>query len=109
MTSEDERLGGWIRRVTSLNQWRRGGERAPHEPLLLLYAIGGLQRTGSAGMAYADAEPDLKRLLEEFGPPRPPHPQYPFHHLTSDGLWVVQTSSGRGSPGTGVRTLALAL
>jgi putative restriction endonuclease len=95
----------WIERVTSLNQWKRGGERAPHKPLLLLYALGRLQRTGSASVAFADAEPELKRLLEEFGPPRPPHPEYPFHHLTTDGLWVVQTPSGIGSPGTGVRAL----
>ncbi len=95
----------WITRVTSLNQWRRGGERAPHKPLLLLYALGRLQRTGSTSVAFADAEPELKRLLEEFGPPRPPHPEYPFHHLTTDGLWIVQMPSGTGSPGTGVRAL----
>ena len=98
---------GWIERVTSLNQWRRGGERAPHKPLLLLYALGRLQRTGSASMTFVDAEPDLKRLLEEFGPPRPPHPEYPFHHLTTDGLWVVQTPSGTGSPGSNVNALRL--
>jgi putative restriction endonuclease len=95
----------WIKRVTSLNQWRRNGERAPHKPLLLLYAIGRLQGTGSASVSYVEAEPDLKRLLEEFGPPRTPHPEYPFHHLTSDGLWVVQMPFGPGSPGTGVRAL----
>ena len=54
---------GWIERVTHLNQWIRGGERAPHKPLLLLYALGRLQRTGSASVAFIDAEPDLKRLL----------------------------------------------
>ena len=91
--------GSWIERVTSLNQWRRGGERAPHKPLLLLYALGRLQRTGSSSMAFADSEPDLKRLLEEFGPPRTTSPGYPFHHLTSDGLWVVRTPAGIGSPG----------
>lgn len=94
MTAED-----WVRRVTSLNQWSRGGERAPHKPLLLLYALGCLQRTGSSLIRFADAERDLRRLLEEFGPPRTTSPGYPFHHLTSDGLWVVRTSSGLGSPG----------
>jgi putative restriction endonuclease len=89
----------WVERVTSLNQWRRGGERAPHKPLLLLYALGRLQRTGSSRMAFAEAEGDLRRLLEEFGPPRSTSPGYPFHHLTTDGLWVVGTPAGAGSPG----------
>lgn len=95
----------WIGRVTSLNQWRRGGERAPHKPLLLLYALGRLQRTGSSKMAYADVEVELKRLLGEFGPPRPTSPGYPFHHLVSDGLWVVRTNAGVGSPGSNVGAL----
>jgi hypothetical protein len=89
----------WVGRVTSLNQWRRGGERAPHKPLLLLYALGRLQRTGSSRMAFAEAEGDLRRLLEEFGPPRSTSPGYPFHHLTTDGPWVVATPAGDGSPG----------
>src|ERR1039458_7420095 len=99
---ERDRLG---RAVTSLNQWRRGGERAPHKPLLLLYALGRLQRTGSSRMAFAEAEGDLRRLLEEFGPPRSTSPGYPFHHLTTDGLWVVGTPAGTGSPGPNLGNL----
>lgn len=92
---------GWVARVTSLNQWKRGGERAPHKPLLLLYAIGQLQRTGTSSIAFVDAKSDLTRLLVEFGPPRRPSPGYPFHHLTNDnGLWIVHTNSGIGSPGS---------
>ena len=90
----------WIQRVTSLNQWQRNGERAPHKPLLLLYAIGRLQRTGSSSMSFAVAESDLRHLIEEYGPPRPAHPEYPFHHLVNDGLWEVRTPAGPGSPGT---------
>ena len=90
---------GWVEQVTSLNQWKRGAERAPHKPLLLLYALGRLQRTGSASVPFSDAESDLRHLLEEFGPPRTTSPGYPFHHLTTDGLWMVRTPSGPGSPG----------
>ena len=89
----------WVKRVVSLAQWRRGGERAPHKPLLLLYALGRLQRTGSSAVSFVDAEGDLSRLLEEFGPPRKTTPVYPFHHLTNDGLWEVRTPTGVGSPG----------
>jgi putative restriction endonuclease len=88
-----------------LNQWRRGGERAPHKPLLLLYALGRLQRTGSSATPFADAESDLRRLLEEFGPPRRTSPGYPFHHLTTDGLWQVRTRIGTGSPGPNLGVL----
>lgn len=56
-------------------------------------------------MTFIDAEGDLRRLLEEFGPPRRTSPGYPFHHLTSDGLWVVRTSSGEGSPGPNLKDL----
>lgn len=95
----------WVRQVSSLNQWKRGGERAPHKPLLLLYALGRLQRTGSASVLFSEAEPDLRHLLEEFGPPRNTSPSYPFHYLTNDGLWLVRTSAGLGSPGPNLRDL----
>jgi putative restriction endonuclease len=87
------------------DQWQRGGERAPHKPLLLLYALGRLQQTGLPSVPFADAEGDLRRLLEEFGPPRSTSPAYPFHHLVSDGLWEVRTPGGPGSPGTNLRDL----
>ncbi len=95
----------WVRRVTSLNQWRRGGERAPHKPLLLLYALGRLQQTGSSRVAFVDSEAPLGALLEEFGPPRKTSSAYPFHHLTTDGLWVVRTPHGDQSPGSNLRSL----
>lgn len=31
---------GWLERVASIRQWTRNGERAPHKPSLLLYALG---------------------------------------------------------------------
>lgn len=98
-------MADWITRATSLNQWRRNGERAPHKPLLLLYALARLQRTGSSAVPFAEAEPQLRRLLEEFGPPRTTSPGYPFHYLTSDGLWVVRTTAGPGSPGPNLTAL----
>jgi putative restriction endonuclease len=95
----------WLQRVTSLKQWQRGGERAPHKPLLLLYALGRLQRTGSPDVPFVDAKSDLTRLLVEFGPPRRPNPGYPFHHLENDGLWSVRTNLGEGSPGSTIGPL----
>jgi putative restriction endonuclease len=102
MSEADE----WVGRATRLRQWRHGGERAPHKPLLLLFAMGLLQRTGSSEVAFADAKSDLTRLLVEFGPPRLPKPGYPFHHLENDeGLWFIRTNEGLGSPGSGIGAL----
>jgi putative restriction endonuclease len=89
----------WAEQVTGLRQWTRGSERAPHKPLLLLYALGQFQQHGDAPVVFGEAEEQLGRLLREFGPPRPTSPAYPFHHLVRDGLWTVTTAAGDGSPG----------
>ncbi|MGI5205800.1 phosphorothioated DNA-binding restriction endonuclease [Spirillospora sp. CA-108201] len=95
----------WVERVTGVRRWSRGGERAPHKPLLLLYALGHFQRWGDAPMFYSEVEAHLAELLREFGPPRKTSPAYPFHYLTSDGLWEVQTVDGGASPGPHVGVL----
>jgi putative restriction endonuclease len=90
----------WLDRVAHIRAWSKGGVRAPHKPLLLLYMLGRLQQLkANVPMAYSEAEKPLDALLAEFGPPHPTTSVYPFHHLTSDGLWVVKTSAGEGSPG----------
>ncbi|MEV4358706.1 phosphorothioated DNA-binding restriction endonuclease [Nonomuraea sp. NPDC049625] len=89
----------WIERVAEIRRWTRGGERAPHKPLLLLYALGHFQRHGNRPITFSAAEAELKKLLKEYGPPRDTSPGYPFHHLTNDGLWLVDTRHGPGSPG----------
>lgn len=88
-----------MERIAGIRRWSRGGYRAPHKPLLLLYALGHYQRHGAAPIPFGSAEERLARLLAEFGPPRPTSPAYPFHHLTSDGVWLVESAEGPGSPG----------
>ncbi len=88
----------WLERIAGIRQWSRNGERAPHKPLLLLYALGRLQRTGTTEVTYLEAEPALEQLLHDFGPPgRRSSPAYPFHHLQTDGLWSV-IASGPAAP-----------
>jgi putative restriction endonuclease len=73
-----------------LNVWRRGDERAPHKPLLVLYALGQLQAGAARLIPFDQLERPLERLLEEFGPPRKsPHPELPFYHLQTDGIWEI--------------------
>lgn len=75
----------------SLNVWKRGGQRAPHKPLLVLYALGKWQQ-GETEISFETAAPVLTDLLQEFGPDRKTyHPEFPFHHLQSDGVWQMET------------------
>ncbi|WP_406112838.1 phosphorothioated DNA-binding restriction endonuclease [Kitasatospora purpeofusca] len=95
----------WLDRVAKLRQWTNNEVRAPHKPLLLLYALGSFQQDADGELRYSAVEEELKRLLVEYGPPNPTTPAYPFHHLVSDGVWEVRTDRGHGSPGSGVRAL----
>ncbi|MEU1292113.1 phosphorothioated DNA-binding restriction endonuclease [Streptomyces sp. NPDC005840] len=96
----------WVDRAARLRQWSRDGVRAPHKPLLFLYALGRHQRDpGGSELPYTAVEDDLKRLLAEYGPVRATSPAYPFHHLVGDGVWEVRTDRGPGSPGTRVGEL----
>ncbi|MFI6287098.1 phosphorothioated DNA-binding restriction endonuclease [Streptomyces sp. NPDC051018] len=95
----------WIGRVGRLRQWAQNGQRAPHKPLLMLYALGRFQREPGRGLRFSEVERELQGLLQEYGPPRRTSAAYPFHHLVSDGVWEVRTERGAVSPGTGVRAL----
>ncbi len=81
-------------RFDKLNIWKQGDQRAPHKPLLVLYALGRWQQ-GKAEVTYKEAEPSLKALLREFGPPRKSdHPEQPFWRLQRDGVWIVKAPAG---------------
>jgi putative restriction endonuclease len=95
----------WLEQTARLRQWSAGGVRAPHKPLLLLYALGRFQQDPDGELPYSAIESALANLLAEYGPGRRTSPAYPFHHLVSDGVWEVHTTHGSGSPGTGVREL----
>jgi len=79
-----------LQRIDDLGVWRRRGQRAPHKPLLLLYALGRLERGETRYVPYRDVDEPLRRLLQDFGPPRRSyHSEYPFWWLRSDGIWEV--------------------
>jgi putative restriction endonuclease len=81
-----------LERFKQINVWKKGDERAPHKPLLLLYALGRCSRNEGNEIPYLDVERDLKYLLTEFGPPGSPHPEMPFWYLQNDGIWFVNTA-----------------
>lgn len=45
-------------------------------------------------IGFDQLERPLQALLEEFGPPRKsPHPELPFYHLQSDGVWEIDETA----------------
>jgi putative restriction endonuclease len=73
-----------------LRTWTQGGKRAPHKPLLVLYALGRILANEERFIAFKDLEADLKGLLRGFGPARQAyHPEYPFWRLANDGVWQL--------------------
>jgi putative restriction endonuclease len=86
---------GISERFRSLAVWSKGGQRAPHKPLLCLLAISKLFREKERLLPFGDIEKPLQDLLTGFGPPRKVcHPEYPFWALQHDkDIWEVRTSS----------------
>jgi putative restriction endonuclease len=80
-----------LERFDELSIWRQGEQRAPHKPLLVLYALGRWQQGDTRSLPFEQVAPDVATLLKEFGPPRSScHPEYPFWWLQSDGVWTVE-------------------
>lgn len=75
----------------ALNVWKRGEQRAPHQPLLVLLALGKWQQ-GQVEIPFEQANPVLTALLMAFGPVRKSyHPEFPFCHLQTDRVWLMRT------------------
>jgi hypothetical protein len=94
-----------LARVGSLNLWKRHGERAPHKPLLLLLALGRLQRGEPRLAPFIGIEPRLNELLPGDPPDRrqhvlprtrfhlPPPSTTPLHAVRSQSLLQAQNGS----------------
>jgi putative restriction endonuclease len=84
-------------RLSKLSIWKKNGQRAPHKPLLLLYALARLQHK-SLVLPYEEVRGKLKSLLIEFGPHRRSyHPEEPFVRLTTDGFWELNATVDKRS------------
>lgn len=88
--------------LAKLNIWKRGGQRAPHKPLLLLLYLARLQQGLSRLTLFSEIEKELTRLLIEFGPQRKSnHPEQPFCRLRADGIWELTAQDKLLLPETG--------
>ena len=100
-----------IRVFESLRLWQRGGVRAPHKPLLVLFAIGKLLRGEGRLIPFAEVDENLGNLLREYGPKRSRYvTEFPFWRLQNDGIWEIpgadkigQTPGGDAKKGDLVR------
>ena len=83
-----------LTKVREVSVWKRGDQRAPHKPLLILYALGKLF-AGQNRVLFKDFYEPFENLLREFGPPRKSyHPEFPFWYLRSEGFWEIEPATG---------------
>ncbi len=89
--SADPAAVDWLARVQKIRRQVHKKQRAPHKPLLILYALGRLRNDHDSRVRYETSVDVLKGLLSEYGRPgKPPRLYYPFQYLANDdGLWVV--------------------
>lgn len=67
-----------------INVWKRGDERAPHKPLLLLLALAKC-RNNQRYVSFAEVDKELTELLMDFGPSRQlQHTEFPFWRLQNE-------------------------
>ena len=80
----------FLRHLAQLNTHQRRGRRAPHKPLLLLFALGRVLRDRDRLVGYAEVDRRVGDLMRRFGSPSGGvRPHYPFRWLLSDGLWDI--------------------
>ena len=76
----------FLARLAQLRTHEHEGQRAPHKPLLLLFALGRVLRERDRLVSYVEVDRQVGQLMRSFGSPRSAvRPHYPFRWLFSDG------------------------
>lgn len=79
-----------VSRFLALRTWRGNGMRAPHKPLLALWAIGRCLNGEPRLTRFPHVDAALARLLRSFGPHRQAvHTEFPFWRMRKDEVWEV--------------------
>lgn len=79
---------------TGLQIYTANSQRAPHKPLLVLWAIGRCLKGHPRLVSYKEVDKALTNLLEEFGPRRQAiHTEFPFWRLQKDGVWEIPNAT----------------
>jgi len=79
-------------KIGHLRVWKRGGQRAPHKPLLVLLALSRVFHGRPRLATFEELEPPLLRLLEKYCSTPRTQASHPFWRLPSDGLWEIPNS-----------------
>ncbi|MEC6909201.1 hypothetical protein VXS04_16150 [Photobacterium piscicola] len=83
-----------VDKINAISQWRRGGERAPHKPLMLLYVLSEYKMGHERLFHYAqEVDEPVKALLMQYGPVRSSYnPHYPFWRLANEAesFWEIE-------------------
>ena len=83
-----------LKNFNRLAVWKRNDERAPHKPLLVLWAIGRCLQGKKRLVEYQVVHEALVSLLSEFGPARAQHKPYePFWRLQNDDVWEIPNAN----------------
>ena len=80
-----------VRRLfKKLKVWKRRGRRAPHKPLLALWAIGRCKKGLPRLTPFRKVDDDVSKLIRKFGPRRAQiRVAYPFWRLRNDRVWEI--------------------
>ncbi len=92
----------WLRKLAHLNVYKAKHGLAPHKPLLILVLLEMAER-GELPSELLPLTPELSFKFDSYWHvvahrrTQPPDVRMPFHHLSTDGLWVPITDSGERS------------
>jgi putative restriction endonuclease len=79
-------------KFANLTVWKRGGERAPHKPLLALYTLSCAIHQNKRLLPFSELNSKLIELLHDFGRSQKTYrPEYPFWRMQKDGIWEVKS------------------
>ena len=80
----------------------QGGLRAPHKPILLLYALARLRADGRDDLLFTDIERPVGEIIRSYAPPgSKARVQDPFRYLESDGIWQMRAADREALLGPG--------
>lgn len=79
------------KKIIDITIWKKGEQRAPHKPLLLLYVLSKYKQSHTRLFNYkTEIEEPLLDLLMRFSPRRTHYyPNMPFWRLKNDGFWQL--------------------